>query len=146
MMFAVLGYQLENKDVLAALKTARQHVRLGALFIYDVWYGPAVLHQRPSERSRVIPTADGKILRIASGQLDVSRHLCSVHYNLWQMSGKRIVSETEETHVMRYFFPLELHLLLECAGFSSLRLGAFPEFDRDPDETTWNILGVGRAI
>jgi len=27
MMFAVLGYQLENKDVLAALKTARQHVR-----------------------------------------------------------------------------------------------------------------------
>ena len=62
------------------------------------------------------------------------------------MSGKRIVSETEETHVMRYFFPLELRFLLECAGFSSLRLGAFPEFDRDPDETTWNILGVGRAI
>ena len=146
MMFAVLGYQLENKDVLAALKTARQHVRTGALFIYDVWYGPAVLHQRPSERSRVMPTADGKILRIASGQLDVSLHLCSVHYHLWQMSGKRIVSETEETHVMRYFFPLELRFLLECAGFSSLRLGAFPEFDRDPDETTWNILGVGRAI
>src|SRR5438132_12349066 len=69
MMFAVLGYQLENKDVLAALKTARQHVRPGALFIYDVWYGPAVLHQRPSERSRVIPTADGKILRISSGHL-----------------------------------------------------------------------------
>jgi len=146
MMFAVLGYQLENKDVLAALKTARQHVRPGALFIYDVWYGPAVLHQRPSERSRVIPTADGKILRIASGQLDVSRHLCSVHFNLWKISGKCIVSETEETHLMRYFFPLELNLLLECAGFSPIRLGAFPEFDRDPDETTWNILGVGRAI
>jgi len=40
-MFAVLGYQLENKDVLAALQTARQHVRPGALFIYDVWYGMA---------------------------------------------------------------------------------------------------------
>ena len=126
MMFAVLGYQLENKDVLAALKTARQHVRPGALFIYDVWYGPAVLHQRPSERSRVIPTADGKILRIASGQLDVSRHLCSVHYNLWQIAGERILSETEETHVMRYFFPLELLLLLECAGFSSLRSRGLP--------------------
>ena len=146
MMFAVLGYQLENKDVLAALKTARQHVRTGALFIYDVWYGPAVLHQRPSERSRVIATADGMILRIASSQLDVSRHLCTVHYNLWEIVGERIVSDTEETHVMRYFFPLELPLLLECAGFSSLRLGAFPEFDRDPDETTWNVCGVGRAI
>ena len=125
---------------------AGQHVRTGALFIYDVWHGPAVLHQRPSERSRVIPTADGKILRIASGQLDTSRHLYSVHFHLWQMSGKRILLETEETHLMRYFFPLELNLLLECAGFSSIRLGAFPEFDRDPDETTWNILGVGRAI
>jgi SAM-dependent methyltransferase len=146
MMFAVLGYQLENKDVVAALKTARQHVRTGALFIYDVWYGPAVLHQRPSECSRVIPTADGTILRIASGQLDISRHLCAVHFHLWQMSGKLILSETKETHFMRYFFPLELDLLLECTGFSSLRLGAFPEFDRDPDETTWNILGVGQAI
>jgi SAM-dependent methyltransferase len=146
MMFAVLGYQHENQDVLAALQTARRHVRPGALLIYDVWYGPAVLRQRPSERSRVIPTADGKILRMASGHLDVARHLCSVHYHLWQIAGERIVSETVETHVMRYFFPLELHLLLECAGFASLRLGAFPEFDRDPDETTWNILGVGRAM
>ena len=146
MMFAVLGYQLENRDVLAALKTARQHMRLGALFIYDVWYGPAVLQQRPSERSRIIPTADGKIIRIASGQLDVSRHLCSVHYRLWNIAGERIISETQETHVMRYFFPLELPLLLECAGFSALRLGAFPEFDRDPDETTWNVLGVAQAI
>jgi hypothetical protein len=25
-------------------------------------------------------------------------------------------------------------------------LGAFPEFDRNPDETTWNILCVARAL
>src|SRR5438874_4091781 len=94
MMFAVLGYQLENKDVLAALKTARQHVRPGALFIYDVWYGPAVLHQRPSERSRVMPTADGKILRIPWGQLDVALHPCSRPFHLWQSSGNRTTCET----------------------------------------------------
>src|SRR5207249_6640483 len=50
MMFAVLDYQLENRDVLAALRTARKHVRLGGIFIFDVWYGPAVLRQGPSER------------------------------------------------------------------------------------------------
>ena len=55
MMFAVLGYQVENRDVLAALKTARRHLEPGGLFIFDVWYGPAVLHQRPSERVKIIP-------------------------------------------------------------------------------------------
>jgi hypothetical protein len=50
MMFAVLGYQGENDDVLAALKTAHRHARPGGLFLFDVWYGPAVLHERPSQR------------------------------------------------------------------------------------------------
>jgi hypothetical protein len=31
---------------------------------------------------------------------------------------------------------LELNLFLECSGFTPIRLGAFPEFDRDPDTTT----------
>ncbi len=145
MMFAVLGYQLENADVLSALKTARRHLHPGGLLIFDVWYGPAVLHQRPSQRIKVLPTPDGKILRVASGELDIHRHVCTVHYRVWQLEGERLVAETEESHSMRYFFPLELELLLECSGFALIRLGAFPEFDQDPDETTWNLLGVARA-
>ena len=146
MMFAVLGYQLENSDVLSALRTARRHLSLGGLLIYDVWYGPAVLHQRPSERVKVIPTSDGQILRVASGAVDIRRHVCTVHYRVWQLEKARLVAETEESHPVRYFFPLELNLFLECSGFSPIRLGAFPEFNHEPDETTWNVLGVARAI
>ena len=40
MMFAVLGYQLTNEDVLAALNNVRKHLIPGGLFIFDVWYGP----------------------------------------------------------------------------------------------------------
>jgi SAM-dependent methyltransferase len=146
MMFAVLGYQLENRDVLAALRTARKHVRLGGLFIFDVWYGPAVLRQGPSERIKLIPIERGQILRVASGELDVARHLCKVSYRLWRIEGERLIGQTEETHLMRYFFPLELNLFLECSGFNPLRLGVFPEIDRDPDTTTWNVIGVARAV
>jgi SAM-dependent methyltransferase len=146
MMFAVLGYQLENTDVLAALRTARKHMRLGGLFIFDVWYGPAVLREGPSDRVKSIQTKKGQILRLASGQLDVRHHLCKVSYHLWKLEGERFMGETEETHVMRYFFPLELNLFLECCGFAPIRLGSFPEFDRDPDETTWNVCGVARAV
>lgn len=146
MMFAVLGYQPENAAVLSALRTARRHLSSGGLLIFDVWYGPAVLHQRPSQRVKVIPAREGQILRVTSGELDTSRHLCTVYYHVWRLEGGRLVGETEETHSVRYFFPLELNLFLECSGFTPIRLGAFPEFDHDPDETTWNVLGVARAV
>jgi SAM-dependent methyltransferase len=146
MMFAVLGYQVGNSDVLATLKTVRAHLRPNGLFIFDVWYGPAVLRQRPSERIKVTPTQDGRILRVASGDLDVARHTCSVRFHVWQLAGQRLEAETEETHVMRYFFPLELNLFLESSGLTPIRLGAFPDFDQEPDETTWNVLGVARAV
>jgi SAM-dependent methyltransferase len=146
MMFAVLGYQLENRDVLAALRTARRHVESGGILIFDVWYGPAVLREGPSDRVKSIATDEGQILRLASGQVDVQRHLCKVSYHLWRMEGDRTRGQTEETHLMRFFFPLELNLFLECSSFAPIRLGAFPEFDRDPDTTTWNVCGVARAV
>src|SRR5438105_5368700 len=146
MMFAVLGYQLENRDVLAALRTARRHVESGGILIFDVWYGPAVLREGPSDRVKLIATEEGQILRLASGQVDVQHQLCKVSYHLWRMEGDRLRGETEETHLMRFFFPLELNLFLECSGFAPIRLGAFPEFDRDPDTTTWNVCGVARAV
>ena len=33
MMFAILGYQLTNEDVMAALCTVQQYLRLGRLFL-----------------------------------------------------------------------------------------------------------------
>jgi SAM-dependent methyltransferase len=146
MMFAVLGYQLGNQDVLAALCTARTHLRPGGLFIFDVWYGPAVLQQSPRERIKLVPTEKGQVLRDASGELDVQRHLCKVSYRLWKIEGDRIAGQTHETHLLRYFFPLELELFLECSDFALVRLGAFPEFDQDPDTATWNALGLARAV
>jgi SAM-dependent methyltransferase len=145
-MFAVLGYQIDDGDVIATLRTARRHLRLGGLLIFDVWYGPAVLFQRPSDRLKAIPTSDGKIVRISSSKLNTSSHVCTVTYHVSIFAAERLLSETEEEHTVRYFFPVDLKLSLEAAGFKPLRLGAFPEFDRDPGEHTWNVLCVARAV
>jgi SAM-dependent methyltransferase len=146
MMFAVLGYQSGNDDVLSALKTARRHLGIGGLLLFDIWHGPAVLHERPNARVKVIATPTGQILRTARGELDTGQHLCHVRYQVWRLEEGRSIEHAEELHSMRYFFPLELELFLRCAGFAMLRLGAFPEFDREPDETTWNVLCVAKAI
>ena len=118
MMFTVLGYQLENEDVLAALKTARRHLHSCGLLIFDVWYGPAVLHQRPGQLVKVTPSPNGQILRTSSVELDVNRHRCTVQYCVWRVENGRLAAKTEESHAVRYFFPLELHLFLETSGFA----------------------------
>src|SRR5262249_24069339 len=132
MMFAVLGYQRENADVLAALATAHRHLRKGGLLVFDIWYGPPVLHERPGQRLKVIPAPEGKILLAASGSVDSLHHLCTVEYLLWRLTNGQPAAETQESHTMRYFFPRELELFLHCSQFRLLRLGVFPEFERDP--------------
>jgi SAM-dependent methyltransferase len=146
MMFAVLGYQVENADVLAALHTARQGLKLGGLLVLDVWYGPAVLVMRPTDRVKVIPIIDGTILRVASGRLDTRHQTCTVRYHLWRLEGNVLTDETSEEHTMRYFFARELEFFFQQAGLTLETLSAFPDLDRQPDETTWNVLAVGRAI
>lgn len=145
MPYAVLGYQLSNADVLSALRAARRHLNVGGLLIFDVWYGPAILHDRPAERVRARSLGEKTALRSATATLDTSRHVCTVDYRLWQMEQGVLVNETTETHVMRYFFPLELQLFLECAAFDLAQLSAFPRIDVPADDHSRNALVVARA-
>jgi SAM-dependent methyltransferase len=144
MMFAVLGYQLTNSDVLAALSTVRRHLKPGGLFICDVWYGPAVLAIRPSDRIKVIPMPDGQVIRAASSELDLERQRAKVHYHVWCITGGRLQSETEETHHMRFFFRNELDLALNQAGLSMHTLSGFGQLDKPADETSWNVVVVAK--
>lgn len=146
MLFAVLGYQITNEDVLSTLKTVRRHLTPGGLFVFDVWYGPGVLTDPPGERIKEVPTAEGSILRVARGDLDVGRHTCTVSYDLLHLAGDRVVERTREAHPMRYFFPRELELFLSVSGFTLERIGCFEDIDRDPGAKTWNIWAVATAV
>jgi SAM-dependent methyltransferase len=145
-MFAVLGYLTDNAAVEAALRAARTHLPTGGIVFGDVWYGPAVLSQRPSERVKVIDLADhGQIIRVARSELDVRRNVCTVEYRLWRLQGERVCATATERHMMRYFFEPELSLFLKDSGFELERVGAFPELDDAPSEQTWNIGFIARA-
>jgi SAM-dependent methyltransferase len=146
MMFAVLGYQVSNTNLAAALQTARTHLEPGGLFVFDVWYGPAVLAQRPSERVKVIEQPDGQVIRVASGELDVRQNACTVRYRVWSIVDGAVTAEIREEHAMRYFFEPELAVVLAAAGFEVVHAGAFPEVDTAPDETTCNVTVVARAV
>lgn len=146
MMFAVLGYHLENEEVIRALRTVRTHLKKGGLFICDVWYGPAVLHQKPCEKIRVIQREDTEIIRVSAGDLDSFHHCVDVRFHLWTIKKGRVCSKTSEDHSMRFFFPQEIPVLFDISGMEMKEIRAFPEWDRQPDDETWNVCVVGSAV
>jgi SAM-dependent methyltransferase len=135
-MFAVLGYQTTRQDVTAALETVGRHLEPGGIFVFDVWNGAAVLTDGPRERTRTVPDGARHLIRISSGTLDLPRRVCHVRIHQTLIDGDTIVSDTDETHAMRYFFPLELELLLDRAGFDVVEIAI--------DVGTWNMFVVAR--
>lgn len=146
MLFAVLGYQLENKDVFKAFTTVKKHLKSNGLFIFDVWYGPSVLIQKPSKRTKTVVTTKGKIIRKAYSGIDTIRQICTVHYLTSYIQNKKLIQKIKEDHQMRFFFPKELEFYLQSAGLKLLKLGAFPQWRKIPNEKTWNIFGIAKAV
>jgi SAM-dependent methyltransferase len=140
-MFAVIGYQLTNDEVRALLATARRHLEPGGVLVFDTWHGPGVIASPPGSGERDLETPGGPMKRIVTGELDVRRHRCTVNYRLIPADGP----EERETHVMRFFFPLELELLCQLEGFEMVSITPFGSLDGDVSRDTWNATVVASA-
>jgi SAM-dependent methyltransferase len=146
MMFAVLGYQQHDDGVRAAIATARAHLVTGAALIFDVWYGPGVLGERPQARQRVVEIPTGRIVRRAEPHLDEAHQLCTVQYNIERWAGERLLEAVSERHIMRFFFPGEFDNLARGCGFVCSAIRCFPNWWLPVHSSTWNAVSVFRAV
>jgi SAM-dependent methyltransferase len=145
MMFTVLGYQLDDADVRAALATVRRHLEPGGLFIFDVWNGKAVLAERPGVRQVSVTEGSVRILRKSSSELDVARHRCRIRFDLERVSADGRAETWSEEHTMRYYFEEELKQALGENELELLSFRRFPDDEAPADEQAWNAVGVARA-
>lgn len=141
-MFAVVGYQISDAAVRSTLANVRQHLEPGGVFIFDVWYGPAVEEVGPSARVKVVPIADGEIERKAVGTLEPNSNVCSVKYDLTRRQDGKPDEHSSETHRMRYFFPEDLGSFLGEAGLKLSSTASFPDVENPPSVESWNVLVV----
>jgi SAM-dependent methyltransferase len=145
MMFTVLGYQLEDADVSAALATVRRHLEPGGLFVFDVWNGPAVLADRPTQRQVSVTDGAARIIRKTHAFLDIPRHRCHVCFDLERVDADGRTEQWREEHVVRYYFSQELELVLRQNRLELLHLRSFPDDEAPADERAWNVVGAARA-
>jgi SAM-dependent methyltransferase len=142
-MFAVVGYQCADEELAAMLAGVWRSLRPGGIFIFDGWHGPGVLRERPVPRLLEVPLGkDEVLLRMADPHLDVLAQTVEIHYRLWHRRGAAIIAESEEHHLMRFFFPRELHCLLRRAGFTAVSIQPFREIDQPLLEHHWHFLAI----
>jgi SAM-dependent methyltransferase len=120
-LFHVISYQTTNEDVTAAFETARHHLKHGGVFIFDVWYGPAVLTERPSVRIKRMEDDQTGLIRLADPVLHPNENHVDVHYHVFVRNrATQDFAELKETHTLRYFFKPEIERIAAQTGFQCL--------------------------
>ncbi len=144
-LFHVMSYQNTNDALKSAFRTAKLHLKQGGLFIFDFWYGPAVLTDRPEVRIKSAEDEAIKVIRIAEPEIFPNENIVEVNYQVIikdKVTDK--VSEVRETHRMRYLFKPEIDDMLAEIGFTPINCTEWMT-NRAPGFDTWNVCFVTRA-
>lgn len=143
-LFHVMSYQTSNADLLAAFRTAAAHLAPGGLFVFDCWYGPAVLTERPEHRERTLEDDAAVFVRIATPTMDAQADVCEVRYDITVTDKETGESESlSEIHPMRYLFSPEVAIALDVCGFDMVSQCEFGT-GRPLSFATWNGCFVAR--
>ena len=117
-LFHVMSYQLNNEDIAQVFETARAHLKKGGLFLFDCWYGPGVLTDRPIERIKQFEDDKSRIIRKSVPEMHAENNAVDVSFEVEVLSkntGKKV--HLDELHRMRYLFSPEVRQAFDAAGF-----------------------------
>jgi SAM-dependent methyltransferase len=145
-LFHVMSYQTTNEDLLAALRTLREHTNPGGLVLFDAWYGPTVLSDRPVVRVKRLHGDGFDVTRVAEPVFHPNDNVVDVNYQIMILDREtQRAQELRETHRMRYLFLPEVKLMLESVG---LKLDRACEFGTGGELgfASWNALFVATCV
>lgn len=144
-LFHVVSYQTTNADLRAIFATARAHLREGGAFVFDVWYGPAVLTDRPAVRVKRMEDDASRVTRIAEPRMHPNDCVVDVAYQVFvEERATRAVEQLTELHRMRYLFAPEVEALAESAGMGIVKACEWLT-GKPLGEGTWSACFVARA-
>lgn len=143
-LFHVMNYLTETSDMVTGFTNAVNHVRPGGLFIFDSWYGPAVLSDLPKVGVRRFENDQIKVTRLAEPILYPNRNAVDVNYEIIvQQKVNGDIAFINEKHPVRYFFQPEIAGLLETLEVEILKVEEWLT-GKAPGLGTFGICFVGR--
>jgi SAM-dependent methyltransferase len=143
-LFHVLSYQTSNESVQKMMGNVARHLSENGLFIFDFWYAPAVLTERPSVKIKRLEDDDVKVTRIAEPVLKVNENVVEVCFELLiENKHNRQATVVKEVHPMRYFSLPEVELLLANAGMELVYAKEWLT-EAEPSDRTWGVCCVAK--
>lgn len=143
-LFHVVSYQTSNARLLQMFANAAAHLKPGGIFLFDYWYGPAVLTQRPTTRIKRMESDAIAVTRLAESDLHINESVVDVNYQVFIRDKKnQQVEELRETHNMRYLFASDIDFLARASGFTSVTACEWLT-GKAPGPETWGVCSVLR--
>jgi ubiquinone/menaquinone biosynthesis C-methylase UbiE len=141
-LFHVMSYQNSNEALIQAFEVAKQHLKQGGIFIFDFWYGPAVLTDLPVTRVKRLENELIKVTRIAEPTLETQTNIVNVNYDVFiEDKNTNQIIQKKELHSMRYFFDTELELICQKIGFSIVNKYEWMNKNK-PNFESWNTVWI----
>ena len=141
-LFHVVSYLNTNDDFVAAFKTCKNHLAPGGVFIFDCWYGPAVLTDLPSVRFRKLEDKDVVVNRVSLPTVRFNENIVDVNFKIMVVDkNSSKTKEFNELHSMRYLFLPELQNLLNQANLKLTDAFEWKSVN-PPGENSWNIVCI----
>lgn len=141
-LFHVACYQTQNEKLFNMFQMAHSQLTDGGLFIFDCWYGPAVLTDRPAVRVKRLENDYTKIIRISEPILHPNEDTVDVNFSIVLINKQDgSTNEFKEKHRLRYLFKPEVEYLLNNSGFDLLECVPFMS-DSLLGFNSWNVIFI----
>lgn len=145
-LFHVVSYLTGEQDLADSFRALRAHLEPGTPFLFDFWYGPAILRDGVQRREREAENADWHVHRRTEPVWEPSRDIVRINFHI---TGTRKadghVRQWHEEHVMRYFDEARLTALLADAGLRGVESGRWMRAE-PPTADDLNAYMVAVAI
>jgi hypothetical protein len=141
-LFHVISYLNTNEQIISCFTSVNEQLCSGSLFLFDIWYTPAVYSLKPETRIKKIENNEIKVVRIAQSDSDYKNSIVDVNYSIFIEDLKNNNYEViDETHKMRHFTSNEIKIFAEICGFDLI---ASEELltKKEPSNDTWGVMFV----
>jgi SAM-dependent methyltransferase len=145
-LFHVFSYMISNDDVQSFLITANKHLKIDGTLMFDYWYLPAVLLQKPSNRILEVENDRLKVFRVSDTTLNAETNSVLVEFKIFvedKLAGA--ITPIKERHEMRYFSLPEIENFATLTGFELLQSNEFLS-DSRPSSNSWGVCSILRKI
>lgn len=145
-LFHVLSYQTSNEALDEVFKNVSRHLKPEGVFIFDFWYTPAVLTQKPSVRIKRLEDDDIRVTRLSEPVHKFNENVIDVNFEL-HIHNKHTgeFEKINELHRMRYFSIPELEFFMNKSELKALHYEEWMT-GKSPSEETWGVCCIASKI